>query len=107
MNTDKAVLLKMQGMISEALLSYGGSASHGLGDPAEAVLTPEDVAHRNADIAGDVQENVRVMLLDTKQGLRDMVTVHRGTVNSAPFRSSAQQFSVSGLSGVERGKLAT
>ena len=48
--------------------------------------TPEDVDDLNADMRPMVQEQLRVMLLNTKQVVIDVVTVYQGTVNSASVR---------------------
>ena len=48
--------------------------------------TPEDVAERCADMLPMVQEQLRVLLLSTKQAVVDVVTVYQGTVNSADVR---------------------
>ena len=48
--------------------------------------TPEDVAARCADMLPMVQEQLRVLLLSTKQAVVDVVTVYQGTVNSADVR---------------------
>ena len=48
--------------------------------------TPEDVAAWCADMLPMVQEQLRVLLLNTKQAVVDMVTVYQGTVNSADVR---------------------
>ena len=47
---------------------------------------PEDVDELCADMKDLVQEQLRVLLLNTKQAVLDVVTVYQGTVNSASTR---------------------
>ena len=56
---------------------------------AQSLRQPEDVARTcAADMGEMVQEQLRVILLNTKLEVIDVVTVYQGTVNSASIRIS-------------------
>ena len=71
-------------LLREVGLRYSatGNATSG----ADTMRSPEDVDALCADMKGLVQEQVRVLLLSTKQGVLDVVTVYQGTVNAASTR---------------------
>ena len=55
---------------------------------ARVMDSPEAVAALNVDMQELVQEQLRVILLRTKQTVIDVVTVYQGTVNAASTRSA-------------------
>ena len=73
-----------------ALLREVGLRYSAAGDnPASGAATmrsPEDVDALCHDMKALVQEQVRVLLLNTKQAVIDVVTVYQGTVNAASTR---------------------
>ena len=54
--------------------------------PEDIMHSPEAVAELCADMLPLVQEQLRVLLLNTKQDVIDVVTVYQGTVNAASTR---------------------
>ena len=54
--------------------------------PDDIMNGPEAVAALCADMLPMVQEQLRVLLLNTKQAVIDVVTIYQGTVNEASVR---------------------
>ena len=55
-------------------------------DRADGMHAPEDVELLCRDMLDMVQEQLRVLILNTKNEVIDVVTVYQGTVNSADVR---------------------
>lgn len=72
-------------ILREIGLRYG-VASRGDLPYADDVGSPEGVAAHNADMLQLLQEQLRVMILNTKGRLLDTLTVYQGTVNEASTR---------------------
>ena len=84
-----AALQANHALLRELGLRYSIATAPGCAEhdgAANVVRAPEDVARLNADMLPLVQEQLRVMLLTTKQAVIDVVTVYQGTVNSASVR---------------------
>lgn len=79
-----AALQANTALLRELGLRY--SAAAGNTTAGAAMRTPEDVDLLCHDMKDLVQEQLRVLLLNTKQGLIDVVTIYQGTVNSASIR---------------------
>ena len=56
------------------------------GGEARMAQTPEDIALLNADMLPLLQEQMRVVLMNIKQAVIDVVTVYQGTVDTASVR---------------------
>ena len=76
-----------QSILRELGLLYGCADTGASGDTERAsARVPEDVTALCIDMAPLAQEQLRVLLLNTKQEVVDVVTVYQGTVNSASVR---------------------
>ena len=73
-------------LLRELGLRYSVATGPGHEGEAKVIRTPEDVALLNADMLPLLQEQLRVVLLNTKQAVLDVVTVYQGTVNAASTR---------------------
>ena len=71
-------------LLQEIALQYG--AGTGEGGAGTVLNTPEAVANQCMDMGGLLQEQLRVLLLNTKSELLEAVTVYQGTVNAASIR---------------------
>jgi len=74
-------------LLREVGLRYSTAGGNTTSD-ADTIRAPEDVAALNIDMVDLVQEQLRVILLRTKQTVIDVVTVYQGTVNAASTRSA-------------------
>ena len=83
-----AVLEANLALLREVGLRYdvATDARHAGGGYENTINAPEDAAALCADMLPMVQEQLRVLLLNTKQAVIDVVTVYQGTVNSASIR---------------------
>lgn len=72
-------------LLREVGLRYGIATDKAVAD-GRSCITPEAVAELNADMLPMVQEQVRVMLLNTKTQILRVETVYQGTINSAAVR---------------------
>ena len=75
-------------LLREVGLRYDAATGNHAPDRIDAMRAPEDVALLCADMLDLVQEQVRVILLNTKQEVLDVVTVYQGTVNAASTRTA-------------------
>lgn len=75
-----------QSLLREIALQYG-TARNGKA-AAGGPHNPEAVAELCADMVSMVQEQVRVLTVNTKHELIEAVTVYQGTVNTASTRGS-------------------
>ena len=75
-------------LLREVGLRYDTAKGNHTSDPVEQIRAPEDVLLLCQDMLDLVQEQVRVILLNTKTEVADVVTVYQGTVNSASVRSA-------------------
>jgi DNA repair protein RadC len=73
-------------LLREVGLRYDVATDNHTHKGENMIQTPEDVAGLCADMLPMVQEQLRVLLLNTKQAVIDVVTVYQGTVNSASVR---------------------
>ena len=74
-------------LLQEIALQYGAGTGEGGAAADPPVLnTPEAVANQCMDMGGLLQEQLRVLLLNTKSELLEAVTVYQGTVNAASIR---------------------
>ena len=71
-------------ILREVGLRYNAASGNRTSD--KAIHAPDDVDHLCADMKDLVQEQVRVLLMNTKHECLDVVTVYQGTVNSASIR---------------------
>ncbi|MDE0228014.1 MAG: hypothetical protein OXJ62_04080 [Spirochaetaceae bacterium] len=74
-------------ILREVGLRYNAAGGNTTSD-ARIMDSPEAVAALNSDMQELVQEQLRVILLRTKQTVIDVVTVYQGTVNAASTRSA-------------------
>ena len=72
-------------LLQEIALQYGAGTGEG-GGAGNVMNTPEAVANQCMDMGGLLQEQLRVLLLNTKSELLEAVTVYQGTVNAASIR---------------------
>ena len=72
-------------ILREVGLRYNAAAG-GNRTSDTAMRGPDEVDELCADMKDLVQEQVRVLLLNTKHEVLDVVTVYQGTVNSASIR---------------------
>ena len=69
-------------------LRYDTAKGNRAPDRIDAMRAPEDVALLCSDMLDLVQEQLRVILLNTKNDVIDVVTVYQGTVNAASTRTA-------------------
>ena len=81
-----AALQANHALLRELGLRYSVATGPGHDGEANVIRTPEDVALLNADMLPLLQEQLRVVLLNIKQVVLDVVTVYQGTVNAASTR---------------------
>ena len=73
-------------LLREVGLRYSAASGNTTASGNRVMDSPRAVAALNADMLDLVQEQLRVILLRTKQTVIDVVTVYQGTVNSASTR---------------------
>ena len=72
-------------VLQEIALQYGAPAAAGASG-GRVMDTPETVAEVCGDMPALLQEQLRVLVLNTKSELLEAVTVYQGTVNTASVR---------------------
>ena len=88
MTTNHELIAALQAnlaLLREVGLRYNAAGGNTSSD-ARIMDSPEAVAALNTDMQELVQEQLRVILLRTKQTVIDVVTVYQGTVNAASTR---------------------
>ena len=82
-----AALAANHALLRELGLRYSVATDNApAGGEARMVQTPEDIALLNADMLPLLQEQMRVVLMNIKQAVIDVVTVYQGTIDAASVR---------------------
>ncbi|MGH2351304.1 MAG: JAB domain-containing protein [Chloroflexota bacterium] len=84
-----ADLSRLRGLVAELTGRYCPSAAAASGGDAHSIRSPRDVANLlAAEMEGLPQEQLRVLVLNSKHVVLDVVTVYQGTLTAAPVRAA-------------------